>query len=63
MSFISGIKKYVILKRLNDLMNKKIIIYELNEVPRRLIDTYIKDYPSSAIAEIVKNGISQYFYN
>ena len=36
---------------------KKIIIYELNEVPRRLIDTYIKDYPSSAIAEIVKDGV------
>ena len=33
------------------------MIYELNEVPRRLIDTYIKKYPLSAIAEIVKNGV------
>ena len=35
----------------------KLLIYELNEVPRRIIDTYIKKYPSSAFAEIVKNGI------
>tara|TARA_Y100000589_G_C27190317_1_gene644519 strand:+ start:2364 stop:3773 length:1410 start_codon:yes stop_codon:yes gene_type:complete len=34
----------------------KLIIYELNEVPRRLIDTYVKDYPNSAIAEIIRDG-------
>ena len=35
----------------------KIIIYELNEVPKRLINTYIKDYPNSAIAEIIEKGV------
>lgn len=35
----------------------KVLVYELNEVPRRLIDTYIKNYPSSAIAEIVEHGV------
>ena len=34
----------------------KLIIYELNEVPRKLLDFYIQSKPSSAFAEIVSNG-------
>jgi len=35
----------------------KIILYELNEVPRRLLDFYIKIKPNSAFAEVSKNGL------
>ena len=39
-------------------MNKpKILLYELNEVPRRLLDLYVDRKPNSALSEIVKNGI------
>ena len=29
----------------------------MNEVPRRLIETYIKDYPKSTLAKLIKEGI------
>ncbi len=35
----------------------KIIIYELNEVPRRILDLYIQKNPRSAFAEIAREGI------
>jgi len=41
-------------------MNKikpKLIFYELNEVPRKVLEKYIKLYPNSAFAEIVQKGI------
>ena len=35
----------------------KILIYELNEVPRRVFDLYIEENPNSAFSFIAKNGI------
>ncbi len=35
----------------------KIVIYELNEVPIKLIDLYIKRYPLSSFGELKKNGV------
>ena len=37
--------------------NPKILLYELNEVPRKLLDLYVYRNPNSALSEIVKNGI------
>ena len=39
-------------------MNKpKLLIYELNEVPRRLLDYFIKNNPNSAFAKISREGL------
>jgi hypothetical protein len=36
--------------------NKKIILYELNEVPWKIIDLYIDRYPKSHVAKLVRSG-------
>ena len=38
-------------------MKPKIILYELNEVPKRLINYYVKNYPNSAFARIISEGM------
>ena len=35
----------------------KLIIYELNEIPRKLFDFYINKFPNSSFAEIANKGI------
>ena len=40
------------------MQKKKIILYELNEVPRKLIDFYVKQNPNSTIAYLINNGIN-----
>ena len=35
----------------------KLIIYELNEIPRRLVDYYIETFPKSYLALICQEGI------
>ena len=35
----------------------KLIIYELNEIPRRLIDYYIINFPKSTFSKIAKEGV------
>jgi len=37
-------------------MKKKLILYELNEVPRKLLEHYIKERPHSALAKLVSEG-------
>ena len=37
--------------------NSKLLLYELNEVPRKIIDLYIKNNPSSAFAFFKENGL------
>jgi len=37
-------------------VNRKIIVLEINEVPNRVIDSYIKDNPSSNFASIIKRS-------
>ena len=36
--------------------NPKLLIYELNEVPRKLINLYIAQKKSSAIAKLIQEG-------
>ncbi len=43
-------------------MKKKLIIYELNEVPLKLIEHYCNLYPYSTFSEIRKNGILKETY-
>ena len=38
--------------------NSKLIIYELNEVPLKLLDYYIKKKPNSTFAEIYNKGLT-----
>ena len=38
-------------------MKPKIILYELNEVPKRLINYYVKNFPNSAFARIISEGM------
>ena len=38
-------------------MKPKIVLYELNEVPKRLINYYVKNYPNSAFARIISEGM------
>ena len=35
----------------------KLIIYELNEIPRRLIDYYIENFPNSSFSKFSKEGL------
>ena len=35
----------------------KLIIYELNEIPRKLFDFYVNKFPNSSFAEISNKGI------
>ena len=35
----------------------KLIIYELNEIPRKLFDLYVNKFPNSSFAEIANKGI------
>ena len=35
------------------LVNRKLIVFEINEVPNRVIDTYIRNHPSSSWASVV----------
>ena len=42
-------------------MKKKLLIYELNEVPKRLIDEYIKLKPNSTFAKLNKNNLIETF--
>ena len=37
--------------------NNKLIIYELNEVPEKVLFDYIKKSPSSTLKKIIDNGI------
>ena len=39
------------------MINPKLIIYELNEVPRSLYEEYIKRFPNSAFAYFYKVGL------
>lgn len=45
---------------MKEIFNKKnrpkIILYELNEVPRRLFNHYVSEFPNSAFAQIAKEG-------
>ena len=36
---------------------KKLLLYELNEVPKRILELYVKKYPSSSFATLLKNGV------
>ncbi len=36
--------------------NKRLLIYELNEVPRKIVVDFIKKRPSSTLAKIIKEG-------
>ena len=36
--------------------NKRLLIYELNEVPRKIVIDFIKKRPSSTLAKIIKEG-------
>ena len=38
-------------------MNKKLIIYELNELPKQVVEFYVSKYPNSNIALMHNNGI------
>ena len=38
-------------------MVNKLIIYELNELPKEILELYIKKYPESNFAKIKNNGI------
>ena len=39
------------------MQNQRILLYELNEVPKKLIDLYVKIKPKSSFAKILKKGI------
>ena len=36
---------------------EKLIIYELNEIPKRLLFDYISQKPTTSLANIFKNGL------
>jgi hypothetical protein len=36
--------------------DKKIVFYELNEVPRRVLDDFAQNHPRSSLARILRNG-------
>ena len=36
--------------------NKRLLIYELNEVPKKIVIDFIKKRPSSTLAKIIKEG-------
>ena len=39
------------------LIMQKLLIYELNEIPKKLLDDYIKQKPYSTLAYIFNNGL------
>ena len=41
---------------------KKLIIYELNEVPLKVLNKYIKNFPDSNFSYICKKGILKKTY-
>lgn len=41
---------------MNQQVNKKLIVLEINEVPNRVIDSYIKDNPKSSWASVTKRS-------
>tara|TARA_Y100000589_G_C27172389_1_gene637275 strand:- start:1463 stop:1804 length:342 start_codon:yes stop_codon:yes gene_type:complete len=43
-------------KIFNKKIKPKIILYELNEVPRRLFNHYVAEFPNSAFAQIANEG-------
>ena len=43
-------------------MSNKLLIYELNEIPKRLLDYYVKLRPSSNLAFIYQKGIKIILY-
>src|SRR5438445_13132572 len=39
------------------LRDKRIIFYELNEVPRRVLEDFVSQQPGSALARLVREGV------
>ena len=42
--------------------SKSLIIYELNEVPKKVIDYYISIKPKSNLNKLIKNGFYRNYY-
>ena len=49
---------------MNNINKKSLIIYELNEIPKKVIENFVNKYPTSNLAKLCNNqGFSETFTN